>query len=278
MRLASKRGLRKSRGARGKRAHTEIEVKLRVPDKRRLLRQLAQLKPKLLRARVHEMNTLYDTPDGSLARHGQMLRLRVERPASRAQGAGGKRKTGSRKARIPVLLTFKVPAKGGPAKEGSAKGRKASKPGAYKIREENELRIPDRGDALRILEALGVRPWFRYEKFREVFGLRGMRGLKLALDETPIGVFVELEGRREEINRAAKLLGFARSGYINKSYGALFMEERGLAGRGSHKEPVPFSGVPDMVFGSARAAPAPVLAARAQKRAKKKQIPRHLPA
>src|SRR5438105_2526077 len=59
-------------------------------------------------------------------------------------------------------------------------------------------------------------------------------------------------GRREEINRAAKLLGFARSDYINKSYGALFMEERGLAGRASHKEPVPFSGVPDMVFGSAR--------------------------
>ena len=222
-------------------------MKLRVPDKRRLLRQLAQLEPKLLRARVHEMNTLYDTPDGNLARHGQMLRLRVERPASRAQGAGRKRKRVSRKAGMPVLLTFKQPAKGGPAK-----GRKASKPGVYKIREENELRIPDRGDALRILEALGVRPWFRYEKFREVFGLRGMRGLKLALDETPIGVFVELEGRREEINRAAKLLGFARSGYINKSYGALFMEERGLAGRASHKEPVPFSGVPDMVFGSAR--------------------------
>ena len=150
------------------------------------------------------------------------------------------------------MLTFKGPAKGGPAKAGPAKGRKASKPGVYKIREENELRIPDRGDALRILEALGVRPWFRYEKFREVFGLRGMRVLKLALDETPIGVFVELEGRREEINRAAKLLGFARSDYINKSYGALFMEERGLAGRASRKEPVPFSGVPDMVFGSAR--------------------------
>ena len=32
-----------------------------------------------------------------------------------------------------------------------------SKPGVYKIREENELRIPDRGDALSILEALGVR-------------------------------------------------------------------------------------------------------------------------
>jgi adenylate cyclase class 2 len=242
MRLASKRRLRKSRGAAGKKAHTEIEVKLRIPDKRRLLRQLARLEAKLISARVHEMNTLYDTPDGNLARHGQMLRLRVERPASRAAGAGRKRKASAGKTGNPVLLTFK----------GPAKGRKASKPGQYKIREENELRIPDRGEALMILEAFGVRPWFRYEKFRTVFGLRGMRGLKLALDETPIGVFLELEGPREEINRAAELLGFARSGYINKSYGALFMEERGLAGRASHNEPVPFSGVPDMVFGRSR--------------------------
>jgi adenylate cyclase, class 2 len=244
MRLVSKRGLRKSRGAAGGRVHTEIEVKLRIPDKRRLLRQLARLEAKLVRARVHEMNTLYDTPNGNLAGHGQMLRLRVERPAARAAGVGRKRKAGARKRGNPVLLTFK----------GPAKGEKASKPGMYKIREENELRIPDRDVALSILEALGVRPWFRYEKFRTVFGLRGMRGLKLALDETPIGVFLELEGPREEINRAAELLGFARSGYINKSYGALFMEERGLAGRASHNEPVPFSGVPDMVFGRKKSA------------------------
>ena len=244
MRLASKRGLRKSRGRSGGRAQTEIEVKLRIPDKRRLLRRLERLEAKLVRARVHEMNTLYDTPDGNLSRRGQMLRLRVERPASRAAEVGTKRKASAGKPGIPVLLTFKAP----------AKGRNASKPGLYKIREENELRIPDRGEAVMILEALGVRPWFRYEKFRTVFGLRGMPGLKLALDETPLGVFLELEGPREEINRAAKLLGFVRSGYINKSYGALFMEERGLVGRASHNEPVPFSGVPDMVFGRKKGA------------------------
>jgi adenylate cyclase class 2 len=250
MRLASKRGLRKSRGAAGERAHTEIEVKLRIPDKRPLLRQLERLEAKLISARVHEMNMLYDTDDGNLARHGQILRLRVERPASRAAGAGTKGKAGTGKRETAVLLTLK-----GPPKRGRAKGPKANKPGLYKIREENEVRIPDRGEALMILKALGVRPWFRYEKFRTVFGLRGMRGLKLALDETPIGIFLELEGPREQINRAAELLGFARSGYINKSYGALFMEERGFMGRASHNEPVPFSGVPDMVFGRSQASP-----------------------
>jgi adenylate cyclase, class 2 len=239
MRPASKTGLRKSGRRAAPGAHTEIEVKLRISDKRRLLDQLRRLKAKVISPRVHEMNTLYETPDGSLSRRRQMLRLRVERPASRAKGVGRARKAGPSKSGISALLTFK----------GPAKGRKASRPGLYKIREESEVSLPDPGEALTILKALGVRPWFRYEKFRTRFELPRMRGLTLALDETPIGVFLELEGPREEINRAAELLGFARSGYINKSYGALFMQERGLAGRASQSEPVPFSGVPDMVFG-----------------------------
>jgi adenylate cyclase, class 2 len=239
MRSMSKTGLRKSGRAAAERAHTEIEVKLRIPDKRRLLGQLAGLEAKQVRARLHEMNTLYDTPDGSLARHGRMLRLRVERTASRANGVGRARKSGSGKAEISALLTLK----------GPSRGHGGSKPGPYKVREERELRISDAEGVPAILGALGVRPWFRYEKFRSIFELPGMRNLKLALDETPIGVFLELEGPREEINRAAGLLGFARSGYISKSYGALFMDARGLARRRSEKEPVPFSGVPDMVFG-----------------------------
>ena len=238
MRSASKTGLRKSGRRADPGAHTEIEVKLRIPEKRRLLSQLARLKAKVICPRVHEMNTLYETPDGSLSRRGQMLRLRVERPASRAKGVGRARKAKSGKAGTSALLTFK----------GPAKGRKASRRGLYKIREESEVNLSDLSEALTILKALGVRPWFRYEKFRTLFELPRMRLLTLALDETPIGVFLELEGPREEINRAAAMLGFHPSAYINKSYGALFMEERGLAGRASHNEPVPFSGVPDMVF------------------------------
>ncbi len=77
-----------------------------------------------------------------------------------------------------------------------------------------------------------------------------MAQLKLTVDETPIGLFVELEGQREEIDRAAGMLGFARSDYINKSYGALFVEERRLAGPASGKEPTSFSGITDMLFRS----------------------------
>jgi adenylate cyclase class 2 len=241
MRSASKTALRKSgRGAR-RRAGTEIEVKLPVADRRQLLQRLARLKAKLIVPRVHEMNTLYDTSNGNLARHGQMLRLRVERPAARRSGAGKARKTGKQRPAISALLTFKGPAKGAKAKQASR----------YKVREEHELRIADHEELPTILEALGLRPWFRYEKFRSTFRLPGMKNLDVALDETPIGLFVELEGARGLINRAAGLLGFHGSDYIRKSYGALFMEARGRSGargRDSHAEPTPFSGLPDMLF------------------------------
>src|SRR5579864_5484819 len=100
MRSASKTALRKSGHDAPKRTGTEIEVKLRIANRRQLLRRLAQLKAKLISARVREMNTLYDTAGGHLARRGQMLRLRVERAAARGNGAGKARKTGKQRPAI----------------------------------------------------------------------------------------------------------------------------------------------------------------------------------
>ena len=57
------------------------------------MRRLRRLKAKSVVGRVHEMNTLYDTSDGSLARRGQMMRIRVERhveqPAERSANRAG---------------------------------------------------------------------------------------------------------------------------------------------------------------------------------------------
>jgi len=120
--------------------------------------------------------------------------------------------------------------------------------GRYKVREEHEVGIFDDREMLGILEALGLRPWFRYEKFRSTFSLPRMKSLQVVLDETPIGLFVELEGKRQEIDCGAELLGFGPLDYIKKSYGALFMERHGLSRPASHNEPVPSCGLPDMVF------------------------------
>jgi adenylate cyclase class IV len=120
---------------------------------------------------------------------------------------------------------------------------------AYKIREEHEIRVSDEHEASRIMEGLGFQPCFRYEKFRTTYRLPGMRNLKLEFDETPIGLFLELEGPPREIDGAARGLGFARGEYINKSYGALFMEERGVKRDTAwHGEPTSFSRWPDMLF------------------------------
>ena len=294
MRAASKTGLRKSPGGAVGKAKlamkTEIEIKLRVADRPGLLRQLARLRAELVAARVHEMNTLYDTAQGDLLRQGRMLRVRVERPASRSKGAGQiQRKTKQGRAGeasgFSALLTFKGPV--GPsqrrAKRAAEKMGKKKTASAYKIREEHEIRVSDQEEVGRIIEGLGLRPCFRYEKFRTTYRLPGIGKLKIEVDETPIGLFLELEGPRREIDRAAARLGFGPGEYITKSYGALFMEERGAgrglksrkragakreAGKASHHEPVDepivepadeptdelarFSGLGDMLFSSSR--------------------------
>jgi adenylate cyclase class 2 len=268
MRAASKTGLRKSPGGAGGKAQTEIEVKLRVADRRRLLRQLARLRAELTGARVHEMNTLYDTAEGNLARQGRMLRVRVERPASGSKPSGKIRQGQARGVSdFSAVLTFKGPV--GPprpeAKRAAEEIRKKERAPAYKIREEHEIRVSDQEEVSRIIEGLGFRPCFRYEKFRTTYRLPGIRDLKLEVDETPIGLFLELEGPGRAIDRAAARLGFGRAEYINKSYAALFMEERGVgrrfksrksagaeAGKASHDEPTRFSGLPDMLFSSSR--------------------------
>jgi hypothetical protein len=47
----------------------------------------------------------------------------------------------------------------------------------------------------------------------------------IEIDETPIGVFVELEGPAKSIDRAAKLLGYSRRDYIVTNYLSLYLEE-----------------------------------------------------
>jgi adenylate cyclase class 2 len=94
-----------------------------------------------------------------------------------------------------------------------------------------------------IFEGLGLREWFRYEKFRTTFSLPASRGganrLLIELDETPIGTFVELEGPPRAIDKAANELGFTKQDYIVANYLSLYH----AACRRRGEEPG------DMVFG-----------------------------
>jgi adenylate cyclase class 2 len=110
--------------------------------------------------------------------------------------------------------------------------RGASNNSRYKIREEHELSFENPDVMHCVLDGMGLKPWFRYEKYRTTFTLPRLKRLLIELDETPIGDFLELEGDSEAIDRAAAILGFSPADYITKSYGQLFAEQR-RSGSGS---------------------------------------------
>jgi len=189
----------------------EREIKLRIEDLPALRRALSKLGALVVTPRVHERNVVFDTPAFDLAKHEHLLRIRTEAAGGsrgRAFGVG-----------MRALVTFKRPVS---AAGSNGKGER------HKVREEIELEGSDEKALQRIFEGLGMNAWFRYEKFRTTFRLPGSqawaKGLLIELDETPIGVFLELEGSASAIDRAARALGFETGDYILANYMALYRE------------------------------------------------------
>ena len=93
----------------------------------------------------------------------------------------------------------------------------------HKSREELELTVSDGATMALIFERLGFCPAFRYEKYRTEF--RQDRGAGTAtLDETPVGLYLELEGSARWIDRTAKEMGFGEPDYITVSYARLYLD------------------------------------------------------
>ena len=95
--------------------------------------------------------------------------------------------------------------------------------GTTKEREELETIVGNGRTLLRLFERLGFRVWFRYQKYCEEFS-RG--DLIIAIDEVPIGTFVELEGSEEDILNTATRLERSSSDFVLDSYLALFLKHR----------------------------------------------------
>ena len=198
----------------------ETEIKLRIRDVQALRRALKRMGARVMgpgTGRVREENVIFDTPQGGLAKHGQLLRVRTETSEVRA-------KSRPAIAKQRVVVTFKRPVT--PAASGVA-GIALS--GPHKVREELEVEVAEAGDLTRIFEGLGMNGWFRYEKYRTTFELPASKawakGLLIQLDETPIGTYAELEGPPLAIDRAATELGYSKRDYVLKNYLVLYMEE-----------------------------------------------------
>ncbi|MFQ5696333.1 MAG: hypothetical protein ACE5HB_10120, partial [Terriglobia bacterium] len=106
----------------------------------------------------------------------------------------------------------------------------AAKARHFKVRQEFETELTHGKVAQKILAGLGFQPVFRYEKFRATFAAprrrprrgRGGPGGMVTLDETPIGVFLELEGSRAWIRRVARALGAQPKEFITQNYASLY--------------------------------------------------------
>ena len=92
-----------------------------------------------------------------------------------------------------------------------------------KIREEIETAAGDGGVLLQLFEQLGFRIWFRYEKYREEYA---GDDLIIAIDETPVGTFVELEGGEAAIRAMTAALGRTEADYMVESYRGLFLQHQ----------------------------------------------------
>ena len=193
--------------------HEEIEIKLRVHGVKALRTHLKRLRAREISPRTYESNTLYDTQQHDLRRRGQLIRLRILQPASSFGKSGPKENA-------TAIMTYKGPS----LSRGSIKADRHSKIRShFKIRDEAEVSVAKAGEMARILRALGLNPMFHYEKFRTTYALPDVPRLKIELDETPVGTFLELEGTVAGIDRAARLLGYDRKDYITETYGSLYL-------------------------------------------------------
>jgi adenylate cyclase class 2 len=172
----------------------EREVKLRFASPEDARAAILAAGAAPLRSRRLQEDALLDTEDESLRQRRCVLRIRTE---------AGKN-----------LLTFKGPVL----------------PGSMKVRDEHETVIGDGEVLQRVLEELGLHVWFRYEKYREEYAAEDV---VIAIDETPVGTFVEIEGGEEGILAMTIALGRSPSDFLLDSYRGLFIKHRdefGLTG------------------------------------------------
>jgi adenylate cyclase class 2 len=166
----------------------ESEIKIPAHDLETVRDRVRHGGWRLHQALHREVNVLFDRPDGALTERDLVLRLR--RSADR------------------WTVTFK-----GPAELG----------GGVKSREELEVDVNDGMMLVAILARLEYTPSLRYEKDREVWSLDDVQ---IALDHTPMGDFVEIEGPPGRLDEVAESLDLHPDEAVTESYPALWAEYR----------------------------------------------------
>ena len=164
----------------------ETEIKIRIESTEDFIERAVSLGASRVSERSLEDNILFDFPDDRLKYARCMLRVRSV--AWRG------------------ILTYK----GAPRPDV-----------IFKSREELETGVESPETAIEILTRIGMVRRFQYQKYRQEFALDGVH---VAVDETPIGNYAELEGTEDEILNLAEKLGVAESRFIRSSYHSLYLD------------------------------------------------------
>ena len=174
---------------------TETEIKLRWDGAAQEAQALIERHGYALSVpRTLESDHLFDLPSATLRQSDRILRLR---------------KTTSPEGTQRATVTYKGPA----TRDG------------YKSREEIEFDVSDPDTFTLVLHRLGYQPVFRYEKFRTQLRAAGEPGI-ITIDETPIGIYLEIEGPQDWIDSTAARLGLAKAQFLTASYASLYREFR----------------------------------------------------
>ena len=171
-------------------APQEIETKFRLSDRVEFERRLANLGAAAGPAEF-ESNVLLDDAAGSLRTNGQALRLRE---------SGG-----------TSVVTFKG---------------KATLDRGLKSRVEIESGVTNAKSLGDIFTALGFAPVFRYEKHRTTWRFPDPELPLVVVDETPLGLFAEIEGAEPAVRALAERLGVSQREMLVQSYPMLYQEAR----------------------------------------------------
>ena len=165
----------------------EIEIKFYVPDIDSIRAEISSLGAEL-KDSGFETNILLDDEEMRLTQGKKLLRLRQD---SRCR------------------LTVKAP----------PDDVDTTKTNQFKIFRELEVGVSDSQTMIAILEQLGFYPRQVYEKQRETYLFNHT---ELCLDTLPYGHFLEIEGGKDDIRKAAETIGLNWEKRITANYLSLF--------------------------------------------------------
>ncbi|HKS22037.1 MAG TPA: class IV adenylate cyclase [Thermoanaerobaculia bacterium] len=164
-----------------------MEIKFALRDRKELVRKLDEAGGQRLYPETFEDNIVLDRR-GELRTKGSLLRVRKFGKYS--------------------IITYKGP---------------MSIEGGVKSREEVQTAVESFELAIQLFDALGYKPVFRYQKFREVWRVKDA---EVVIDRTPIGEYFEIEGPLDRIRALAAELGMEMEQAIRQTYADLYRQAR----------------------------------------------------